>query len=187
MKRKILMILMSFVLVGCGKADVPSFDDANTTDVNGYHTYYNMDKLCAQLERVDKKYDMTDPQDMMNQVDYVFVGTMDQYDKSQIYDNGKIKKSMKITIKKMIKGQLDQQVTIWRDGGSVSASTYANYPKETLLDKGSLEQLPDQIRSTAYVEVVPEAYFRAQQQKDYLFFVKEKENLEVYNLSLIHI
>lgn len=54
MKRKILMILMSFVLVGCGKADVPSFDDANTTDVNGYHTYYNMDKLCAQLERVDK-------------------------------------------------------------------------------------------------------------------------------------
>ena len=67
MKRKILMILMSFVLVGCGKADVPSFDDANTTDVNGYHTYYNMDKLCAQLERVDKKYDMTDPQDMMNQ------------------------------------------------------------------------------------------------------------------------
>ena len=109
MKRKILMILMSFVLVGCGKADVPSFDDANTTDVNGYHTYYNMDKLCAQLERVDKKYDMTDPQDMMNQVDYVFVGTMDQYDKSQIYDNGKIKQSMKITIKKMIKGQLDQQ------------------------------------------------------------------------------
>lgn len=92
MKRKILMILMSFVLVGCGKADVPSFDDANTTDVNGYHTYYNMDKLCAQLERVDKKYDMTDPQDMMNQVDYVFVGTMDQYDKSQIYDNGKLNK-----------------------------------------------------------------------------------------------
>ena len=73
MKRKILMILMSFVLLGCGKADVPSFDDANTTDVNGYHTYYNMDKLCAQLERVDKKYDMTDPQDMIKNAGQVLV------------------------------------------------------------------------------------------------------------------
>lgn len=73
MKRKILMILISFVLLGCTKANVPHFEDKNTTDVNGYHIYCNMDKLCAQLERVDKKYGVTDSQDMMNQVDYVFI------------------------------------------------------------------------------------------------------------------
>lgn len=88
---------------------------------------------------------------------------------------------MKITVKKMINGQLDQEVIVWKDGGSASAATYANYLKETLLDKSSLQQLPNQIKSTAYVEGVPEVYFRAQQQKDCLFFVKEKEHFEFYN------
>lgn len=181
--KKMIVMLMSLLLVGCGSTEVPSFE--NGTDSDGLHTYYNMDNRCAGLEVVEKDYKNTDPQEMFDYVDYVFVGSYSEA-KAQMYDNGKIKENLKVTVKQMIKGQLDDEVTIVRDGGRVSVDTYAQYSGETLLDKDKLAGLSDsnissQLAGQIYVEVVPKAYFQASIDKDYLFFVKDNDDLEIYN------
>lgn len=181
--KKFLIILMSLLLAGCGSAKTSNIDKTDVSE--DFNIYYNPDNRCVDTRIIEKEYKDTDPQQMLEQVDYVFIGTINE-SKSEIYDNGKIKENLKVTVKKMIKGKLDNEVTISRDGGRVSVPAYIQYPGETILNKDSLAglsglNLSNQLNGQIYVEVVPKAYFMADNTKEYVFFVRDNNGLEIYN------
>ena len=49
------------------------------------------------------------------------------------------------------------------------------------LDKNKLKSIPDKMKESCYIEVVPDAYFQAKEGEEYMFFVKNKKQMEIYN------
>jgi|GEM_PF-920752 len=181
--KKLVILLVSLLLAGCGLID--SSNSGNVANSNDVNFYYNPDNRCVETRIIEKEYENTDPQKMLELVDYVFIGTINE-SKSEIYDDGKIKENLKVTVKKKIKGDLSDEIVISRDGGRVSVPAYIQYPGETILDKDSLAglsnlNLSNQLNGQIYVEVVPKAYFMADNTKEYVFFVRDNNGLEIYN------
>lgn len=168
--KKLIIVLLGLFLVGCSEIENKNQEngEANNTGVN---VYFNTNSNCVGTKRIEKTYSNTDPKDMMNVADYVFIGSLDKFSSSEVYDDGKIKESMKVSVKKVLKGKLDENITVYRDGGSVSIKTYKEYPNAKVIDKTKLEEFPNELKN-AFMEVVPSSYFLATQGKDYLFFIK---------------
>ena len=88
---------------------------------------------------------------------------------------------MSISIESTIKGDVTGDIEIYRDGGRSGINEYINYPKDTCLDKNKLKSIPDKMKESCYIEVVPDAYFQAKEGEEYMFFVKNKKQMEIYN------
>ena len=80
---------------------------------------------------------------MLEKVDYCFIGKIKNFKDVEIYENGKIKTLMSISIESTIKGDVTGDIEIYRDGGRSGINEYVNYPKDTCLDKNKLKSIPD--------------------------------------------
>jgi hypothetical protein len=176
--KKLIILLIVLLLSGCGSSTSKT-NDGGSVKIN---VYMNNDSNCVGTKRIEKDYEITDPDKILEEVDYCFIGTIKELKESEIYDDGKIRTSMTISVKSSIKGDAKGSMEVYRDGGNVPINDYINYPKDTCLNKGTLNAIPENMRNGRYVEVIPSAYFEAEENVEYLFFVKNDENkLEVYN------
>lgn len=179
MRKVMVLLAVMFMVVGCSQKE----SKESIVD-NGLNIYMNTDSQCVGTKRIDKKYEMTQPTDLLKNVDYCFIGTLVSTNGTEIYDDGKIKESLNVTVKTKIKGDADDTLMIYRDGGGVSIQDYIDYPAKTCFDKSKLKSLPETLRTQSYLEVVPSTYFKAEMNTDYMFFIKKNgEKLEIYNDS----
>ena len=175
--KKIIILFTVLLLTGCGVGNT-----RNSKNNSQHHNIYmNTDSKCAGIKRVSKKYKETNPKDMLEKVDYCFIGKIKNFKDVEIYENGKIKTLMSISIESTIKGDVTGDIEIYRDGGRSGINEYVNYPKDTCLDKNKLKSIPDKMKESCYIEVVPDAYFQAKEGEEYMFFVKNKKQMEIYN------
>lgn len=176
--KKLLILLLGLLLIGCSPNNTKQESDESKAGVN---VYFSSDSNCVGTKIIEKEYSNTNPKEMMNDADYVFIGSLDKFCSSEVYDDGKIKQSMEISVEKVLKGELNKKINVYRDGGSVSLKTYKDYPNAKIINKDKLEQFPTELQGGS-IEVVPSSYFLATQGKKYLFFVnKEEDTFMVHN------
>ena len=133
--KKIIILFTVLLLTGCGVGTT-----RNSKNNSQHHNIYmNTDSKCAGIKRVSKKYKETNPKDMLEKVDYCFIGKIKNFKDVEIYENGKIKTLMSISIESTIKGDVTGDIEIYRDGGRSGINEYVNYPKDTCLDKNKLK------------------------------------------------
>lgn len=173
--KKFLFILLIICLTGCSTNKKSGEQSTNV--------YMNTDSNCVGTKRIDKDYKITDPHQILKEVDYCFIGTFDEITESKIYDDGRIKTKMLISIQSIIKGKdIDNELEVYKDGGRTPINSYINYPEDTYLSKNSLKSIPENMRAGRYVEIIPTAYFEAEQGENYLFFVSHNDQeFDVYN------
>ena len=103
---------------------------------------------------------------MLEKVDYCFIGKIRNFKDVDIYENGKIKTLMSISIESTIKGDVTGDIEIYRDGGISWFNEYVNYPKDTCLDKNKLKEFNDlevdmiELRIDFYENIHQEDAFR---------------------------
>lgn len=163
--KKLLMMFVVVVLTGCGTKGVKE-----NIGNKSFHMYMNNDKNCMS-EIIEKDYnEKREPKDLLEKVDYCFIGTLDHAYKAEAYDNGKLKTLMDVTVKEVIKGNPSKQMKIYRDGGKYPFRDYLKLEK-TYFDKSKLEFVPETARGNYSIELVPTAYFQATLGKTYVFYV----------------
>lgn len=164
--KKLLLVLVVVMLTGCGTNEVK-----DNTGNESFHMYTNSDKNCM-LKVTDKVYEKAlEPQDLLKDVDYCFIGTLDHAHKAEAYEHGKLQTLLDVTVQEIIKGNPSKQMQIYRDGGKYPLSDYLKLDK-TYIDKSKLEIIPESVRGNYNIEIVPSAYFQATLGKTYVFFVK---------------
>lgn len=182
MKKLVTLLAVLFLMVGCQAKETTIEDDEQKTNV-----YINENKDGNNLgtERIYKDYKTTDPVKMIDEVDYCFIGSVSKELEAVIYDkDGKIKTGLEIEIKDVLKGDLDNKIIVYRDGGMTTVAQYLEYNGEDMIfSKNMLTTVtPENKRKIYTVEVVPSAYFALEMDTDYLFFVKDYDGmLEIYN------
>ena len=81
--KKIIILFTVLLLTGCGVGTT-----RNSKNNSQHHNIYmNTDSKCAGIKRVSKKYKETNPKDMLEKVDYCFIGKIKNFKDVEISSN----------------------------------------------------------------------------------------------------
>lgn len=165
-KNLLAVTVLALLVSGCSNTS----GESTTNNV-----YMNNDSKCVKVEKVYKDYIETEPSDLLEVSDYCVIGRILDVNEGIVYDNGKLRTELIISIDEIIKGVEVNEMTVLRDGGRLGVSDYLNIEGGTYLETDLLEKLPDEFKKSNYVEIVPSAYFKEELNKQYLFFIKNGE------------